>query len=181
MYERLSGLRPRWIAHDLHPDYASTGYARRRAAAEGVRLVAVQHHHAHMAACMAEHGLRAGHGPVIGVTLDGTGYGTDGAVWGGEFLVGDYSSYRQAAHLRYVGMPGGEQAVREPWRMAAAHLHDAEATCAAFDRRVPAAPVKTVRTMIDRRFNTLMTSNAGRLFDAIASLAGVRDRVTYEG
>ena len=104
------------IVHDLHPDYASTRYARRAGGARrACRLLAVQHHHAHMASCMAEHGLTE---PVIGVTFDGTGYGTDGAIWGGEFLVGDYRSFRRAAHLRYVGMPGGDQAIREPWRMA---------------------------------------------------------------
>src|SRR5205085_11675305 len=107
LYEQLFAIRPERIAHDLHPDYASTGYARRRAQSDS-QTIAVQHHHAHMAACMAENGLT---GPVIGVTFDGTGYGLDGAVWGGEFLVGDYQGFRRAAHLRYVGLPGGDQAV----------------------------------------------------------------------
>jgi hydrogenase maturation protein HypF len=187
LYEELFMIQPRVIAHDLHPDYASTRYARKRSGAEtaGHRadradppLVAVQHHHAHMASCMAEHALS---GPVIGVTFDGTGYGTDGAVWGGEFLTGDYRRFRRAAHLRYVGMPGGEQAIREPWRMALAHLVDAEVPDRLPRGRVPAADVATVRRMLERRFNTPLTSSAGRLFDAVAALAGVRDRVSYEG
>jgi hydrogenase maturation protein HypF len=144
----------------------------------GVRLVAVQHHHAHMASCMAEHGLS---GPLIGVTFDGSGFGTDGAIWGGEFLTGGYDRFERAAHLRYVAMPGGEQAVREPWRMAFSHLLDAASTCAPFERRIPGAMLATARRMIERRLNSPMTSSAGRLFDAVASLAGVRDCVTYEG
>jgi hydrogenase maturation protein HypF len=177
LYEALFELRPSCIAHDLHPDYASTRYALRRQS-DGIQCVAVQHHHAHMASCMAENGLA---GAVIGVTLDGTGFGTDGAIWGGEFLTGGYQNFTRAAHLRYVGMPGGEQAVREPWRMAAAHLRDAGAVCAAYESRVAAASLRTIRRMIERQFNTPLTSSAGRLFDAVASLAGVRDRVSYEG
>src|SRR5207302_2970919 len=122
LYQHLFAITPEILAHDLHPDYATSRYARERAAQDGSELLSVQHHHAHMASCMAEHGLAE---PVLGVSFDGTGYGTDGAVWGGEFLVGDYRSFRRAAHLRYVGMPGGDQAIREPWRMAAAHLADA--------------------------------------------------------
>jgi hypothetical protein len=118
-YERLFRFHPDVIAHDLHPDYASTRYARSRAAETGTRLVAVQHHHAHMAACMAENGLTD---PVIGVTFDGSGLGTDGTVWGGEFLVGDYRVFRRAAHLRPVRLPGGDRGAREPWRVALAHL-----------------------------------------------------------
>ena len=114
LYEELFAIKPRLLVHDLHPDYASTRYARERGEKDGLRLLAVQHHHAHMASCMAEHGLTE---KVIGVSFDGTGYGTDGAIWGGEFLVGDCRQFRRAAHLRYVGMPGGEQAIREPWRM----------------------------------------------------------------
>ena len=177
LFERLFALEPRLLVHDLHPDYAATRYARARAST-GVGTLAVQHHHAHMASCMAEHGLNE---PVLGVTFDGTGYGTDGAIWGGEFLVGDYKGFRRAAQLRYVGMPGGDQAIREPWRMALAHLADAEATDEGLDRRVPFAARRTVLRMLARRFNTPWTSSAGRLFDAVAALAGVRDRVSFEG
>src|SRR5690606_6088027 len=120
--------------------------------------------------CMAEHGLDE---PVIGVTFDGTGYGADGAIWGGEFLVGDYRQFRRAAHLRYVPMPGGDQAIREPWRMAAAHLRDAGAACETFASRIPRADHRTICTMLERQLNAPLTSSAGRLFDAVASLAGV--------
>jgi hydrogenase maturation protein HypF len=178
LYEELFALRPRVIAHDLHPDYASTGYALRRQAREGVRCVAVQHHHAHMASCMAENRLDE---PVIGVTLDGTGYGTDGAIWGGEFLIGDYRSFRRAAQLRYVPMPGGDKAVREPWRMALSHLADAGAHCARFESRHAFQAMANLRRMIERRLNSPMTSSAGRLFDAVAALIGLRQKTTYEG
>jgi len=177
-FERLFGIRPQRIAHDLHPDYASTRYARKRAENTGVELVAVQHHHAHMASCMAEHGLTE---QVIGVTFDGTGYGSDGAVWGGEFLVGDYQNFRRAGHLRYVGLPGGEQAIREPWRMAASYLRDADRDLTPLEAFVPPGALQAVRTMIERRFNTPLTSSAGRLFDAVAALVGLRSKVTYEG
>jgi hydrogenase maturation protein HypF len=178
LYEELFAVRPEWLIHDLHPDYATTRYAHERAAREGMRLLTAQHHHAHMASCMAEHGLT---GPVIGVSFDGTGYGTDGAVWGGEFLVGDYLQFRRTAHLRYVGMPGGERAIREPWRMAVAHLKDADAANEPFKARVLLTDLRAIEHMLARRFRTPLTSSAGRLFDAVASLAGVRDRVSYEG
>lgn len=176
-YERLFAFQTELIAHDLHPDYASTRYA---AECRGdIPRVAVQHHHAHIASVLAEHGLDE---PVIGVAFDGTGYGTDGAVWGGEFLTGDCRSFRRAAHLRYVGMPGGEQAIREPWRMAVAHLADAgqQERGAWFDR-IPAPSLSVVRQQLERRFNAPWTSSVGRLFDAVAALAGVRDRVQFEG
>jgi hydrogenase maturation protein HypF len=127
---------------------------------------------------MAEHGLT---GPVIGVTFDGTGYGSDGAVWGGEFLVGDYRTFRRAGHLRYVGLPGGEQAIRQPWRMAASHLIDAECPLAILEPSAPPGSLRTVQQMIQRQFNTPMASSAGRLFDAVASLVGLRQEVRYEG
>jgi hydrogenase maturation protein HypF len=178
LYEQLFAVAPECLVHDLHPDYVTTGYARARAEREGLRLLAVQHHHAHMASCMAEHGLKQ---PVIGVTFDGTGYGTDGAIWGGEFLVGDYQTFRRGAHLRYVGMPGGERAIREPWRMALAHLVDSQVPIDLLRSRVPDRELSLVQTMLERRINTPPTSSAGRLFDAVAALAGVRDRVTFEG
>ena len=178
-YEGLFAMRPEVLAHDLHPDYASTHYASERAVgAPGLRRIAVQHHHAHLASCMAEHGLN---GPVIGVSFDGTGYGTDGAIWGGEFLVGGYCDFRRAVHLRYVPLPGGDRAVREPWRVALAHLIDAGAEHELLEKRIPRAALRTVETMIQRRLNVPLTSSAGRLFDAVATLAGVRDHVSYEG
>lgn len=178
LFQQLFAVTPQCLAHDLHPDYVTSRYARERAASEGIPLLAVQHHHAHMASCMAENGLA---GPVIGVTFDGTGYGTDGAVWGGEFLVGGYREFRRSAHLRYVGMPGGDRAIREPWRMAVAHLADAGMDFTTLGARILPADIKLLTRMLERRFNTPLTSSVGRLFDAVAVLAGVRDRVSYEG
>jgi hydrogenase maturation protein HypF len=177
-YERLFDFRSEILVHDLHPDYSSTRYAREREQTSGVRLLAVQHHHAHMASCMAEHGLDE---PVVGVAFDGTGYGTDGTVWGGEFLVGDCGSFRRAAHLRPVAMPGGEQAIRDPWRMALAYLADAGGERGILDGQVSAAARRTIEQLIARRFQAPLTSSAGRLFDGVAALAGVRQRVSYEG
>jgi hydrogenase maturation protein HypF len=178
LYEKLFAVRPECLVHDLHPDYRSTRYAIERAEREGIALLAVQHHHAHMASCMAEHGLA---GPVIGVTLDGTGYGTDGTIWGGEFLVGDYSRFERRARLRCVGMPGGDRAIHEPWRMAVAHLRDAGAEYSFSQAQMLQTELRTVEKMLSQRFNAPLTSSMGRLFDAVASLAGVRDRVSYEG
>ena len=177
LYEALFDISPEVIAHDLHPDYHSTRYATARALKLGLRTSAVQHHHAHVASCLAEHRLA---GPVIGVAFDGSGYGEDGTVWGGEFLVGDSRDVRRMGHLRPVRLPGGEQAVREPWRMAMSHLLDAGEDAGLVTRRHPdAAPV--LERMIARGINAPLTSSAGRLFDAVAALAGVRDRVSFEG
>jgi hydrogenase maturation protein HypF len=187
LYEQLFSLRPRVISHDLHPDYASARYALQRVqeshrdvseAGTEVACLPVQHHHAHMASCMAEHGLDE---PVIGVTFDGTGYGTDGAIWGGEFLMGDYRSFSRAAHLRYVGMPGGDQTIREPWRMAIAHLRAAGLEHTMFRERIEPAAERVIVQMLDRGLHSPPTSSMGRLFDAVAALAGVRDRVSFEG
>lgn len=176
LYEEMFGVHPRIVAHDLHPDYASTRFALER---PDTVPVAVQHHHAHLASCMAEHQLL---GPVIGVIWDGAGWGTDGCVWGGEFLVGDYGRSDRTAHLRYVAQPGGDRAAREPWRMALAHLRDAGVDeTALLSTTIDGARRATVHRMIDRALNSPMTSSIGRLFDAVAALCGARDVMTYEG
>ncbi len=183
-FERFFDVTPELIVHDLHPDYASTQYAlQRRGSAptsksRGVTSLGVQHHHAHLASCLADNGLD---GPAIGVIFDGTGYGLDGTVWGGEFLVGDCAAFHRAAHFRNVAMPGGEQAIREPWRMAAAYLLDAVGEPGLLLRDIPAEKLKIVETMVSRQLNAPLTSSAGRLFDAVAAIAGVRRTVTYEG
>jgi hydrogenase maturation protein HypF len=181
MVERMAELfrvQPTALAHDLHPDYLSTRYA--LGLDPGLPRVAVQHHHAHVAACMAEHRLT---GPVIGVAFDGTGYGPDGTVWGGEFLVADYAGFERIAHLGHVPMPGGDRAAREPFRAALAHLlrafgewdPDLAPLRAATD-----AERRMIRWQIEREVNAPLTSSMGRLFDAVASLAGVRHRARFE-
>jgi hydrogenase maturation protein HypF len=176
-YEELFGCQPSCVACDLHPDYASTSYAERRAA-EGLEVIAVQHHHAHMASCMAENQLTR---PVLGIIWDGTGLGLDGAIWGGEFLVGDYGSFSRAAHFRYVALPGGEQAIREPWRMALSHLLDAEVAVDRFLARHDPKHRRVVETMIQKRIHCPRVSSVGRLFDAVASLIAVQARVSFDG
>jgi hydrogenase maturation protein HypF len=179
-YQRLFRIEPRRLVHDLHPDYASTRYAAERVRDTGIEVMAVQHHHAHMASAMAEHGLA---GPVIGVCFDGAGWGGDGTLWGGEFLLGDARDVRRAAHLDCVAMPGSEAAVREPWRMAMAHLAHAgeDAAGTPLARRLAPGHLRTVARMIERGVNAPRTSSVGRLFDAVAALAGVCDRASYEG
>lgn len=174
LYENLFGIAPASIAHDLHPDYASTRYAESR----NLPRLPIQHHHAHLASCMVEHGLCD---DVIGVIFDGAGLGTDGAIWGGEFLVGNYLQVRRMAHLRYVGMPGGERVVREPWRMAVAHLLDAGADSPVFNALASPTALRTLAKMLERGCNAPLTSSMGRLFDAVAAIAGVRAENSYEG
>jgi len=181
-FERLFRARPAALAYDLHPDYLATRYALERAKRESLPAVGVQHHHAHVAACMAEHGLD-GSAPVIGVAFDGTGYGDDGAIWGGEFLVADYQSYARATHLRYFQLPGGDAAVRQPWRVALALLRLAGLT---WDEELPPTAAGSVQAraivqqLLQANLNSPRTSSMGRLFDAVASLAGVRQEVNYE-
>ncbi|HUF38225.1 MAG TPA: carbamoyltransferase HypF [Anaerolineales bacterium] len=180
-FERLFEIDPQWIAHDLHPDYLSTQWAARRAGT--AERVPVQHHHAHIASVLAENGLNE---PVIGVAFDGSGYGPDGTVWGGEFLLADFRGFERLAHLAAVPMPGGEQAVRQPWRMAAAWLEQLQGEswpewAPAFTRRIDLEAWKVMRMMMRRSLNSPLTSSMGRLFDAVAALAGVRQEVHYEG
>ena len=172
--KKLFRVTPRVVAHDLHPGYLSTRYA---LGLEGVPKIGVQHHHAHMASCMAENGLA---GDVIGVCFDGTGYGTDGAIWGGEFLVGGYGGFERRAHLRYIPLAGGDAAVRQPWRPALAYLMDACGPDVPFEA-APGGHVRVVRRMIATGVNTVRTSSCGRLFDAVASLIGLRQEVNFEG
>lgn len=176
--ERLFGARPSTLAHDLHPDSPSTRYALERERLEGLPRIAVQHHHAHLASCMAENGLT---GPVLGVTFDGTGYGSDGTIWGGEFLAGDASGFVRAAHLEALPMPGGEAAVREPWRMALALLAAAGRDGDALRGAATDAELAAAASLLGKPRLSPLTSSAGRLFDAVASLLGVRHRSTYEG
>jgi len=189
-FSALFDIAPAVIAHDLHPDYLSTKYALDRADADpdGLSLVGVQHHHAHIASCLADNGADGGgpDGPrVIGVAFDGTGYGTDGTIWGGEFLIAGLDGYERAGHLAQVPMPGGAAAIRQPWRMAAAYLDAAYPGCGppgALDvRRRHERAWETVVAMARRGVNSPATSSAGRLFDAMAALLGVRDEVNYEG
>jgi hydrogenase maturation protein HypF len=172
--KKLFRVEPRAVAHDLHPLYLSTRYALEL---PGLPKVGVQHHHAHIASCMAENGLR---GEVIGVAFDGTGYGTDGAIWGGEFLVAGYAGFERRAHLRYVPLAGGDAAVRQPWRAALGYLIDTFGPDAPFDA-APEERVRVVRRMIATGLNTVPTSSCGRLFDAVASLIGLRQEVNFEG
>ncbi|MFD7699352.1 carbamoyltransferase HypF [Streptomyces caelestis] len=178
--EAVTGVRPALLAADAHPGYRSGAWARRHAG--GRRVVRVQHHHAHIASVLAEHGIEAG-SRVIGVAFDGTGHGDDGAVWGGEFLLADYDGFRRFAHLSYVPLPGGDAAVRRPYRMALAHLHAAgipagpDLPCTA---ACPPGELDVLRTQLARGLNCVPTSSMGRLFDAVSSLAGVCHHAGYE-
>ena len=207
-FKRLFDITPQLVAHDLHPDYLSTAYA---VGLSDVDLMAVQHHHAHIASCLADNGAD---GPVIGVAFDGTGYGPDGTIWGGEFLVADLAGFERVGHLAPVRMPGGAAAIRQPWRMAAAYLDAASsggsysnavysgaADASAVEAGGPASPGilaglpprgldvasrnetswDAVVQLARRGVNAPLTSSAGRLFDAVAAILGVRDVINYEG
>jgi hydrogenase maturation protein HypF len=178
-FQRILEIRPGIVAYDLHPDYFATRWARKQ---PGIQAVGVQHHHAHIASCMAENHLE---GRVIGFALDGTGYGTDGRIWGGEVLLTDYLEFERAAHLAYVPLPGGAAAIHEPWRMAVSHLWasfgpDLLKLPIPFFRQIPLTKVLTVIRMIERQVNSPLTSSCGRLFDAVAALINARHEVNYE-
>jgi hydrogenase maturation protein HypF len=176
---RTFEIEPEIVVHDLHPGYLSTSWAKEWAAERGRPLIAVQHHHAHIAGCMAEHELR---GAVIGLALDGTGYGSDGKIWGGEILIAKLDGFERFAYLDYVPMPGGEAAIREPWRMAFAHLRAAgfELEAAAELAGANAEEARVLERMIERGVNAPLTSSLGRLFDAVAAVALHRRAVDYE-
>jgi hydrogenase maturation protein HypF len=178
-FERLFAVAPQVVAHDLHPEYLSTKHA---VELEGVRLVGVQHHHAHLAACLAEHGET---GPAIGVIFDGSGYGEDGTVWGGELLLGDLEDFERVGLLFPVRLPGGDAAVRQPWRMACAWLTAAFGERPALPRglrgRVRNDAWRQVAELAATGTASPITTSAGRLFDAVAALCGIRAEVNYEG
>jgi hydrogenase maturation protein HypF len=181
-FERLFAVTPSAVVHDLHPEYLSTKYALER---DGVELVGVQHHHAHLAACLAEHGH--GHGltgegaAAVGAIFDGTGYGTDGTIWGGEILVGDLSGFERVGSLAPVRMPGGERAIREPWRMACSWLGGPDEVPAALRADVDVGRWQAVSRMVRSGLQSPMTTSVGRLFDGVAALCGIRATVNYEG
>jgi hydrogenase maturation protein HypF len=171
-FRRLFDVTPEVVAYDLHPEYLSTKYALELA---DVGLVGVQHHHAHIASCLADNNAV---GPVLGVAFDGTGYCSDGTLWGGEFLLADLTGFQRMAHLVPVPLPGGAAAIRQPWRMAAAYLGD-DAPHELIQRNVQ--HWDAVRAMVSRQVNAPLTSSAGRLFDAVAAVLGIRDAINYEG
>lgn len=178
-FEALFEVDPELVVHDLHPAYLSTRYA---LDGSGIETTGVQHHHAHLAACLAEHGRT---GPAIGVIYDGTGYGTDDTVWGGEILFGDWAAFERVAHLWPCRLPGGEAAIREPWRMACAWLQRATDGEAGIPERiaprVDAERWQLVATLARKGTASPVTSSMGRLFDAVSALCGVRTSVSYEG
>lgn len=180
--ERLFRIHPGLIACDLHPDYLSTRYAIERAQRDSLSLSYVQHHHAHIASCMVDNGL-TGEEPVLGIAFDGTGYGHDGATWGGEFLVADYSGYTRSVHVKYFPLPGGDISIRKPARIALAYLWQAGVD---WDNEFPCTQAlcgderTMLRSQLEHQINTPQTSSIGRLFDAVASIVGIRHQVNYE-
>ncbi|MBA7693789.1 Carbamoyltransferase HypF [subsurface metagenome] len=183
LYQKLFRIHPEIIAYDMHPEYLSTKYAKAIADdSPSLTLVPVQHHHAHTVSCLVDNGLQE---PVIGVSLDGTGFGTDGHIWGGEFLVADYKGFDRRGHFQYVPLPGGTAAIKRPYRMAISYLlsllgEDALNRNLSLLNRVDSLEVELIRKQIEKRINSPLTSSCGRLFDAVSALIGVRDRIDYE-
>jgi len=195
LYRRLFHIEPEIIAHDFHPDYLATKYAR-ELGESGMKLVPVQHHHAHIVSCMADNGVDS---PVMGVALDGTGLGTDGNIWGGEFMVADYRSCRRVGHLEYLPLPGGDAAIRRPYRTAIGYiltllgenalnaviatLNDAneKQSQLASIGQVGEVEIEVIKRQIERKINSPLSSSMGRLFDAISALLGIRGEIDYEG
>ncbi len=178
-FQSLMRIEPDLLVHDLHPDYPGTRYALSQ---KELPTIGIQHHHAHAVSCMAEHGLD---GPVIGLTLDGNGYGPDHSVWGGEVLLADYHTFERLAHLSNVEMPGGDAAIQEPWRMAVSHLYRAYGPeykklklSILHDH---SDKIALIEQMIDKSINSPLTSSCGRLFDSVAALLGLRHTVSFEG
>lgn len=172
--QRIFDVKPKLIVHDMHPQYFSTQWAKEQS---DIQTIAVQHHHAHLAACMAENQLTES---VIGIIMDGTGYGTDGTIWGGEILIGDYNNFERFAHFEPMPLPGGDAAIKSPWRTAVSYLHKT------FNGSIPNLPfidnhnIAPIVEMIDKNINSPFTSSCGRLFDAVAAMSGGRQTIRYE-
>lgn len=178
--KRILEINPRVIAYDLHPEYLSTKYA---LAQNNTAKYGIQHHHAHIVSCMAEHGLDK---EIIGLAMDGTGYGTDGAIWGGEILIARWDSFERAGHLDYVPLPGGAAAIKEPWRMAVSYLYqtygeDFLSLDIPFVKNQEPQTLSLLTAAIKKKINTPLTSSCGRLFDGVSALLGLRDKIAYEG
>lgn len=182
-YEHIFKVKPEAIARDLHPDYLSTRYAQTRAQNENLQLINIQHHHAHLAACLADNSWQSDE-PVIGIIFDGTGLGTDDHIWGGEFLYGNYAGFERMAHLEYYPLPGGDSAVRHPKRLAAAYLTRAgipwQDTLASIQALSDQEKI-ILSKQIEKDINCPLTSSMGRLFDAVSSLVGIKQVINYEG
>jgi hydrogenase maturation protein HypF len=175
-------VKPEVLAYDLHPEYLSTQWALKQ---EGIKKIGIQHHHAHIASVMAEKGIKK---KVIGVSFDGTGYGTDGNLWGGEFLIADITGFKRAGHFKYVPLPGGETSVKEPWRTAVSYIKDMAGDEAmhylesiGFVKRYGSDRLKDVLKIIDKKLFSPLSSGAGRVFDAISAIIGMCDKNTFEG
>jgi hydrogenase maturation protein HypF len=183
LYRQLFRTEPQLLACDLHPDYLSTRWAQQEARRLTLPLIAVQHHHAHIVSCMVENQIK---GPVIGVALDGSGYGADGQIWGGEFMTADYNSFPRRAQFQYLPLPGGELAIRRTSRLAAAYIYallgeNPLKAAPALGRTLNSDESEVISTMIERRLNTPLSSSCGRLFDAVSALLNICQESTYEG
>jgi len=189
LYSKLFEHRPRALAVDLHPDLLPSKLGRQQAAGQDLPLIEIQHHHAHIAACLIDNEVPIGAPSVLGLALDGLGFGTDGTIWGGEVLLADYCAFRRLGSLAVVPMPGGTAAIRQPWRMAFAHLRRLaefpqlarEHSQLSFFRALAEKPLATLEAMLASGFNSPLTSSCGRLFDAVAAVCGLRQIVSYEG
>ena len=184
LYKKLFRIEPEIVAYDLHPEYLSTKYALELASQfNDIKLVPVQHHHAHIVSCMVDNKVEA---QVIGVSLDGTGYGSDGHIWGGEFLVADYKGFKRIGHLEYLPLPGGDAATKKPYRIAVGYLlkllgEDSFSSELAFLKQIDAVEIEFIKRQIQAGLNSPLTSSMGRLFDAVSALIGIRGEIDYEG
>jgi len=181
LYKKLFRVEPEVIAYDMHPEYLSTKYALRVGSEMGLKLVPVQHHHAHIVSCLVENGVEE---PVIGVAFDGTGYGSDGTIWGGEFLLADWRSYQRVGHLENVPLPGGAAAIKKPYRMALSYLYTLLGEGFSLEglplSKLNMNEIDIIKRQMKQGINSPLTSSAGRLFDGVSALAGVRGEVEYE-